>query len=72
MSSSWKKWLYVAAGATAVVLLLAGVPSSDVLTFALVAAMVLMHVGGHGGLGGRVAEDGHRHGSEDGQPLSRA
>lgn len=71
MSSSPKKWLYVAVGAAAVVLLVAGVPASTVLTVVLVSAMLLMHVGGHGGHGGHGTQAGHRHDDEDARPLSR-
>lgn len=73
MLSSWRTWLYVAVGATAVVLLAAGVPVSTVLTVVFVAAMVLMHLGGHGGHGGHGSpgtEAAHRHGSEDARPVS--
>ena len=60
-----KPALYGAIAVVAIGLLLAGVSSGTVLTIALVAFMVTMHIGGHGGHGGHGGNSGG-HGDEKG------
>lgn len=57
-----KPALYGAIAAVGIGLLLAGVSSGTVLTIAVVAFMVTMHIGGHGGHGGSSGG----HGDEEG------
>lgn len=49
--------LYVGAAIAAIVLLAAGVPVSTVLPLALFVLVLGMHLGGHGGHGGRTSEE---------------
>ena len=72
MRTTPTKLLYLATAVAAVVMLLAGVSLSTVLTVAFVALMAGMHLGGHGGHGGHGtpgAPSGHaEHGGQEERP----